>query len=72
MKLTQEEANAVSQAFQKKDFSNFQAQGIILEGIKFQFLRVEDDKLVLGKKKDVGSVTLQASKQGMCYSFISI
>lgn len=54
----------ISQAFSKKDFTVFQAQGIVLEGNKYQFLRVEDDKLVLGKKKDVGSVTLQASKQG--------
>lgn len=64
MKLTQDEATRVSQAFSRKDFSAFQSEGILLEGNKYQFLRVEDDKVVLGKKKDVGSVTLQASKQG--------
>ena len=35
--------------------------GIVLEGIKFQFLREEDKKIVYAKGK-CGSVTLQASK----------
>lgn len=64
-KVTQEEAMRISQAFSKKDFTVLQAQGIVLEGNKYQFLRVEEDKLVLGKMKDVGSVTLQASKQAI-------
>ncbi len=38
------------------------AGGVFLEGIKYQFLRVEDDKLVLAKKKEHGAVTLQSSK----------
>lgn len=45
-----------------KDFSAFMASGIWLEGTKYQFLREEDSKLVIGKKKDHGSITLQASK----------
>lgn len=36
--------------------------GIRLEDTKYQFLREEDGKLVLGKKKGCGAVTLQASK----------
>ena len=36
--------------------------GIHAEGQKYQFLRVEDDKVVLGKKKGLGAITLQASK----------
>ena len=36
--------------------------GIHAESTKYQFLREEDGKLVLGKKKGVGAITLQASK----------
>ena len=36
--------------------------GIVLEGIKFQFLREEDKEVVYAKRKDYGSLTLQASK----------
>jgi profilin len=35
---------------------------IVAEGVKYQFLRVEDEKIVFGKKKDYGAITLQASK----------
>ena len=38
------------------------AGGVWAEGVKFQFLREEDGKLVIAKKKDFGAVTLQASK----------
>ena len=38
------------------------ASGIRIEETKYQFLRVEDEKLVLGKKKGSGAITLQASK----------
>lgn len=36
--------------------------GIRAEEIKYQFLREEDGKVVMGKKKDQGSLTLQSSK----------
>ena len=38
------------------------AGGIHAEGTKYQFLRVEDDKVVYGKKKGFGAITIQASK----------
>lgn len=38
------------------------ATGIHAEGEKYQFLREEDSKLVLAKKKGQGAMTLQASK----------
>ena len=40
--------------------------GVTAEGTKYQFLREEDNKLVLAKKKDHGALTLQASKTGTC------
>ena len=36
--------------------------GVRAGGEKYQFLRVEDDKVVLAKKKGSGAITLQASK----------
>ena len=38
------------------------SSGVWAEGIKYQFLREEDGKLVLAKKKDHGAISLQASK----------
>lgn len=45
-----------------KDFTAFQAGGIHAEGVKYQFLREEDGKIVFGKKKDHGAITMQSSK----------
>lgn len=53
---------AIAKCFKSGDFGSMMASGIHLEGIKFQFLRVEDGKIVFGKKKDHGACTLQASK----------
>ena len=36
--------------------------GIRLEGTKYNFLREEDKKMVYGKKKSEGAITLQKSK----------
>jgi len=52
----------IAKAFKNKDFSTFMCGGIHAEGVKYQFLREEDGKLVLGKKKDNGAITLQSSK----------
>lgn len=62
LKLSPTEAAEIAKCFKSKDFSNFQAAGTRAEGVKYQFLREEDGKLVLAKKKDNGSLTLQCSK----------
>ena len=56
------EAANISRCFKSKDFTAFMSGGIHAESTKYQFLREEDGKLVLGKKKGVGAITLQASK----------
>lgn len=57
------EGETIAKCFKSKDFNPLMTGGIYLEGIKYQFLRVEEQgKLVLGKKKDYGAVTFQASK----------
>lgn len=46
------------------DFSSAQANGIVLEGVKYQFLR-EDGKVAFAKKKDHGAITIQKSKSAV-------
>ncbi|XP_020903662.1 profilin [Exaiptasia diaphana] len=62
LKLQGQEGANIAKCFKSKDFSAFMASGIRAEGEKYQFLREEEGKLVLGKKKDQGAITLQASK----------
>ena len=57
-----QEGPNIAKCFKSKDFTAFQASGIHAEGTKYQFLREEDKKLVLGKRKDQGAITMQASK----------
>lgn len=61
-KVTAQEAANIARCFKSKDFSAFMAGGVHAEGVKYQFLREEDQKLVLAKKKEHGAVTLQMSK----------
>ena len=62
LKISPEEASKVGKAFKDKDFSQFMSSGVWVAGTKYQFLRVEDDKIVLAKCKGSGAVTLQCSK----------
>jgi len=62
LKLQGQEGPNIAKCFKGKDFAVFQANGIHAEGTKYQFLREEDGKLVLGKKKEHGAITMQASK----------
>ena len=55
------EAAAIGKCFTSGDFTTFQSSGIVVAGVKYQFLRADDDT-ALGKKKDNGAITLQASK----------
>ena len=62
LKLTGQEGPNIARCFKSKDFSSLRAGGIIVEGIKYQFLREEDRKVVYGKKKGAGAIAMQASK----------
>jgi len=65
LKLAGQEGPNIARCFKNKDFSPFMSGGIHAEGVKYQFLREEDGKLVLGKKKECGAVTLQSSKTAL-------
>lgn len=62
LKLSSNEANTIAKAFKSKDFTQFMVDGIYAEGVKYQFLREEDSKIVFAKKKWNGALTLQSSK----------
>ena len=64
-KLNPTECANIARAFKNKDFTTFQANGVHCEGVKYQFLRVDTDGMVLGKKKDCGAVSLGASKSAI-------
>ena len=46
-----------------KDFTVFMTSGVRVESIKYNFLREEDKKIVYAKKKDHGSLTIQATEK---------
>ena len=62
MKLTPQEGAAIAACFKARDFSAFMQNGIRCENNKYQFLREEESKIVLAKKKELGALTLQSTK----------
>lgn len=62
LRIKPQEGSTIADCFKRKDFGSFMTNGIFVEGVKYQFLREQEGRLVLGKKKDHGSVTLQRSK----------
>ena len=64
IQLTAAEGQKIAQMMKSGDFTSAQANGIVLEGIKYQFLR-EDGKVAFAKKKDHGAITIQKSKSAV-------
>ncbi|KAK3106591.1 hypothetical protein FSP39_023192 [Pinctada imbricata] len=62
LKLHTSERENIARAFKSKNFTSFMSTGISIEGVLYQFIREEKGKIVMAKKKDHGSVTLQATK----------
>jgi len=60
LQITAAEVGTISKAMKSGDDGTFQASGILVEGVKYQFLR-RMDNVVLGKKKEHGAITLQTS-----------
>ena len=67
--ISAEEGAAIARCFKMKDFSPFMQTGVRVNNVKYNFLRSEDDKVVICKKKDFGALTLQASKTGKNVTF---
>ena len=64
IQLTPAEGQKIAFMMKSGDFSSAQANGIVLEGVKYQFLR-EDGKVAFAKKKDHGAITIQKSKSAV-------
>ena len=57
---TPEEFQKIAGLMKSETFTTFQTDGIVLGGIKYRFLRSDEDEgLVLGKLKESGAVTIQ-------------
>jgi len=61
LKITPAEAGTIAKIMKSGDDVPFQANGILVEGVKYTFLRKINDNAVVGKKKDHGAITLQTS-----------
>lgn len=61
-KLSKAECAEIARCFKSKDFTPFMTGGIRCEGSTYLFLREEDGKVVLGKAKGRGAISLRASK----------
>lgn len=64
IQLTPAEGQKIASMMKSGDFSAAQANGIVVEGVKYQFLR-EDGKVAFAKKKDQGAITIQKSKSAV-------
>ena len=62
VQLVSNESANIAKCFKSKDFTPFMTTGLYAEGIKYQFLREEEGKIVYAKKKSEGAITLQCSK----------
>ncbi|ELU03438.1 hypothetical protein CAPTEDRAFT_162297 [Capitella teleta] len=62
MKVSPQEGATIAACFKSRDFSPFMQNGIRVENNKYQFLREEDGKIVMAKKKELGALTLQSTK----------
>ncbi|MEZ4848474.1 MAG: profilin [Bacteroidia bacterium] len=61
LKISSSEAGNIATLFKNNNLDAFSSTGISAGGVNYQFLRQEDDKIALGKKKDLGALTLQKS-----------
>ena len=64
IKIAAEEMEPIVEAFEKKDFTALQTNGVKCEGITYKFLRGEDDT-VLAKLKDHGALVIQCSQSAI-------
>ncbi|MBE8994031.1 profilin [Microcystis aeruginosa] len=64
IQLSPSEGQKIARMMKSSDFSSSQANGILLEGVKYLFLR-EDGNVALAKRKGHGAITIQKSKSAV-------
>ncbi|KAK6194578.1 hypothetical protein SNE40_000190 [Patella caerulea] len=62
LKMSQTEVDTIAASFKSSDYSSFMHNGVYVGGVKYQFLRVEDEKTVFAKKKNHGGIVMMKSK----------
>jgi len=62
IKITAAEAMKIASTFANNQSQEFHSNGVTVEGIKYQFLK-EDDNVIYAKKKDHGCLTMQKCKK---------
>ena len=63
--ITQCEAASIARCFKSKDFTTFMNGNLHVEGEGYQFLRVDEDRFVVAKKKEHGGLSMQSSKRAV-------
>lgn len=58
LKVSQAEGAVIGKAFQTNKFDQLQSEGVRVEGVKYNFLRCEDDKVVIARNSGV-TITCQ-------------
>ena len=67
LKLNPEEMSTLCSNL--NNLSYFQQHGVLIDSVKYQYLRGEPGGQILGKKKGLGGITVQPSKSGW---FVSV
>lgn len=62
LKISNNEAAKIASVFKSNKFDDFMTGGVVAAGVKYQFLRVEDGKMVVAKKKDNGGLSMLKTK----------
>lgn len=66
LNLVGNEGVAIANALKSNDPSTLQQNGIHVGGVKYQFLRHDEEEgLLLGKKKENGAITIQKSERAI-------
>jgi len=69
--ITEQECKTIGQAMASKSMEVFQTSGVKIAGVKYQFLRGEDDgKIVYAKKKGEGAITMQSTKTAVVIAHV--
>lgn len=61
-RISSTESDKIAVCFKRKEFKECFASGVVIEGVKYQFLKENDGEIVYAQMIGQGSVTLQSSK----------
>jgi len=69
--ITEQECVTIGSAMKSRQLEVFQTSGVKIAGVKYQFLREQDDgKIVMAKKKGEGAITMQSTKTAVVIAHV--